>query len=68
MKDDENKIRSIEAKIRDNEDYIEKILFEQNEFKMKAHSAEQTTYTHKMELEKLLNQAETHRLEKESQE
>jgi hypothetical protein len=40
MHDDESKIKSIEVKIRNNEDYIEKLLFEQNEFKMKAHNAE----------------------------
>jgi hypothetical protein len=40
MRDDEQKIKNIEVKIRDNEDYIEKLMFEQNEFKMKAHKAE----------------------------
>ena len=59
MRDDENKIKSIEAKIRDNEDYIEKILFEQNELKMKAHAAETTSHQYKIEIERLINQVDS---------
>ena len=45
MRDDEHKIKNIEIKNRDNEDYIEKLLFEQNEFKMKAHKFETNNYS-----------------------
>ena len=68
MHDDESKIKSIEGKIRDNEDYIEKLIFEQNEYKMKAHNAEDSAHSYKIELEKLMNQAESFKIEKENHE
>jgi hypothetical protein len=49
------------VKNKDNEDYIEKLLFEQNEFKMKAHSAETLNHSYKIELEKLDNQMEAYK-------
>jgi SMC interacting uncharacterized protein involved in chromosome segregation len=68
MRDDEQKIKNIEVKIRDNEDYIEKLMFEQNEFKMKAHKAETSNYSQKVEIEKLTNSLNSYKMEKNAHE
>ena len=40
MRDDENKVRALEEKLREQDDYIQTVLFEQNEYKLKAHNSD----------------------------
>ena len=52
-----DQIQEMEYKVKHNEEYVEKVLYEQNEFKLKAHNAglEVTKYKHEvMKLEQTL--------------
>ena len=41
MKDDEDQVKAMENKLKQNDEYIQKVLRERDELKMKAHQAEQ---------------------------
>lgn len=59
-----DQIKEMEHKVKHNEEYVEKVLYEQNEFKLKAHNAELEVSKLKHELMRMEQQMQSMRDEK----